>query len=83
MNQPSYSSPPTLHLRKFEEETKELKRRLDLRTKTENGAFTCAEEVLSYVFEMGWIGEGDLGAEGSSILSSRKEDEGEMSILGV
>ena len=55
----------------FEAEIKDLKRRLDVRTKIENGAFVSACQVLDYVFGRGWVSEEQLGSAGvdSTILS--------------
>ncbi|PVH78989.1 hypothetical protein DL98DRAFT_421218 [Cadophora sp. DSE1049] len=55
----------------FEAEIKDLKRRLDVRTKVENGAFVSACQVLDYVFGRGWVSEEQLGSAGvdSTILS--------------
>lgn len=55
----------------FEAEIKDLKRRLDVRTKVENGAFESACQVLDYVFGMGWVSEEQLGGAGvdGSVLS--------------
>ncbi|KAL2064679.1 hypothetical protein VTL71DRAFT_3817 [Oculimacula yallundae] len=55
----------------FEAEIKDMKRRLDVRTKVENGAFENACQVLDYVFLKGWVSEEQLGGAGidSTILS--------------
>ncbi|KAL5322366.1 hypothetical protein ACEPPN_010339 [Leptodophora sp. 'Broadleaf-Isolate-01'] len=55
----------------FETEIKDMKRRLDVRTKVENGAFESACQVLDYVFLRGWVSEEQLGGAGmdSTILS--------------
>ncbi|CZT13510.1 uncharacterized protein RCO7_09304 [Rhynchosporium graminicola] len=55
----------------FEAEIKDMKRRLDVRTKVENGAFESACQVLDYVFLKGWVSEEQLGGAGldSTILS--------------
>ncbi|KAF4622651.1 hypothetical protein G7Y89_g14377 [Cudoniella acicularis] len=42
-------------LKKFIEETKEFSKCLDTRTKVENGAFMCAQDVFAYVIEVGWM----------------------------
>ncbi|OWP05445.1 hypothetical protein B2J93_7646 [Marssonina coronariae] len=47
-------------LRAFEADTRDLKRRLDVRTKVENGAFSSATEVLNFVYGRGWVGESQL-----------------------
>ncbi|PBP26688.1 hypothetical protein BUE80_DR002351, partial [Diplocarpon rosae] len=47
-------------LRSFEADTRDLKRRLDVRTKVENGAFSSAMEVLDFVYGRGWVGESQL-----------------------
>ncbi|KAJ5054507.1 uncharacterized protein L3040_000778 [Drepanopeziza brunnea f. sp. 'multigermtubi'] len=60
-------------LKDFEAETKELKHRLDVRTK-HKGAFGSAMEVLNYVFEKGWVGNEILEGFGvDSILSDGGE----------
>jgi serine/threonine-protein kinase haspin len=41
----------------FKQETRELSKRLDTRTKVENGAFSSAQEVMAYIAEMGWVSE--------------------------
>lgn len=58
-------------LAKFEGEVKEVKRRLDVRTKVENGAFSSAMEILDFVFELGWVNEEMLEGFGmdSTILT--------------
>ncbi|KAH7416770.1 hypothetical protein BKA64DRAFT_276586 [Cadophora sp. MPI-SDFR-AT-0126] len=59
------------YLATFEAEIKDMKRRLDVRTKVENGAFVSACQVLDYVFGRGWVSEEQLGSAGvdSTILS--------------
>ncbi|KAK0118595.1 hypothetical protein ONS96_011687 [Cadophora gregata f. sp. sojae] len=54
----------TKDLATFEAEIKDLKRRLDVRTKVENGAFVSACQVLDYVFGKGWVSEEQLGSAG-------------------
>lgn len=58
-------------LKAFETETKVLKRKLDVRMKVENGAFSSAMEVLEYAFGKGWVSEEQLEEFGmdSTILS--------------
>jgi len=41
----------------FKKETRELNKRLDTRTKVENGAFESAQAVMAYIAEMGWVSE--------------------------
>jgi hypothetical protein len=41
----------------FKAETRELSKRLDTRTKGENGAFKSAQEVMFYIAEKGWVSE--------------------------
>ncbi|KAH9208586.1 hypothetical protein DL95DRAFT_311564 [Leptodontidium sp. 2 PMI_412] len=67
----SCSPKATKDLVTFETEIKDMKRRLDVRTKVENGAFESACQVLDYVFLRGWVSEEQLGGAGmdSTILS--------------
>lgn len=58
-------------LKKFNDEMKELNRRLDCRTKVENGGFGTATEVLWYCVESGWVSEvqaEEYGADVSTIV---------------
>ncbi len=75
------------HLAEFASDTKELNKRLDVRTKVENGAFMSATEVLNFVVLKGWVSEDQLeryGVDESTlgelsqlIDSSEEEDEDE------
>lgn len=47
---------------------RELERRLDTRTKVENGAFGTAEEVLTWMIEEGWVTAEQINGD-STILS--------------
>ena len=59
-------------LSKFEDLTRELKKKLNPLFKVENGAFTTAEDVYQYVVEKEWISAEQVAAlqEDSSILST-------------
>jgi serine/threonine-protein kinase haspin len=41
-------------------EIKELQKRLNVKTKVANGAFTSAQEVLAFVVDAGWVTEEQL-----------------------
>jgi serine/threonine-protein kinase haspin len=68
-------------LNEFTVDTKELNKRLNFKTKVENGAFTSAHDVLAYVVSMGWVSEEQLENYGvdESILGEVSEliDDGE------
>ena len=56
-------------LKEFQEQTKVLRTRMDTRTK--DGAFMSAQEVLIHVVEQGWVSEEQLeerGVDSSSFL---------------
>ena len=59
------------NLTDFQKITTELKRRLNVRTKVENGAFENAADVLQYIADKGWVSEEQLEGYGvdSTILS--------------
>lgn len=55
----------------FEEEISELKKRLNVRTKVENGAFSRAWDIVAYAVEMGWVNEDQVMGHGvdTSVLT--------------
>lgn len=54
---------PNETVSKIEIEAKELKRRLDTRTKVENGAFSTAEDVLTWMIQAGWVTEDQIAGD--------------------
>ena len=69
-------------LKEFLAQTKELRTRMDTRTK--EGAFGSAQEVLVYVVEQGWVSEEQLeerGVDSSSFLSEAVRGEWRLYIL--
>ncbi|KAG9229392.1 putative serine/threonine-protein kinase haspin like protein [Amylocarpus encephaloides] len=60
-------------LKDFNAETKELSKRMDTRTKVENGAFLSATEVLEFCIGQGWISYEQ--AEVSGVFDDLEDDE--------
>ncbi|KAE8447137.1 hypothetical protein EG329_011121 [Mollisiaceae sp. DMI_Dod_QoI] len=51
-------------MKNLETETAELRRRLDTRTKIDNGAFSSAQDILLWMSEQGWVSEEQIAGEG-------------------
>jgi serine/threonine-protein kinase haspin len=64
-------------LAQFEQETKELKKRLDPRTHTSNGGFSSAGEIFEYVAQQQWISAEQVEAmgENTSFLGDSRLEE--------
>jgi hypothetical protein len=56
-------------LKEFVNETMEMSKRMDPRTKIENGAFMSATQVLEYVIAQGWVSFEQAEVVGTSELS--------------
>jgi hypothetical protein len=56
-------------LKEFSTETVEMSKRMDPRTKIENGAFISATQVLEYVIAQGWVSCEQAEVVGTSELS--------------
>jgi serine/threonine-protein kinase haspin len=54
---------PPATISKIEVEAKELKRRFDVRTKVVNGAFSTAEDVLTWMIQAGWVTEDQIAGD--------------------
>ncbi|RDL37447.1 uncharacterized protein BP5553_04880 [Venustampulla echinocandica] len=67
-------------LRQFTEETKELSKRLDPRTKVENGAFQTAYEVLEFVLWQGWVTYDQADASGVEFDTLSLSDDEDDSV---
>lgn len=67
----------SLELREFTEETRELSKRLDPRTKVENGAFQTAYEVFEFILLQGWVtyDQADASSLEFDTLGFSDEDE--------